>query len=372
MAPMSAYRIELARPEDDAALRARMAQDSMAGAIAVSFRREPSYFAACRLQGDTTQVVKCVERRTGTVIGMGSRSTAAAYVDGVERRIGYLSDLRLARERRSGTLLARGYRYFRRLHLEDPVALYTTVIYEGNAPAARALVGGRAGLPLYRDWGRVLTPALRLDLPVRQVVAPGTTLERGSTATLAEIAAFLNRWWREKQFAPVFRAADLGGGRFAGLGAGDFFVARREGRIVGTLAAWDQSALRQTHVESYSGVLRWLRPAYNALATVTPLKPLPSPGERIPYVYLAGIATEGNDVAIFRWLLRAALESLRGEGRWHYAIAGLHESDALSTALGDLRRIPAAGRLYVVHFPDEPLELDALAERAPYVEAACL
>ena len=367
----SAYRIELARPEDDAALRARMAQDAMEGAISVSFRREPSYFAACRLQGEKTQVVKCVERESGEIIGMGSRSTAPAYVDGVERRIGYLSDLRLARERRSGTLLARGYRYFRQLHAADPVALYTTVIYEGNQAATQALVGGRAGLPLYRDWGRLLTPALHLDLPVRQAKLPGVELERGSDGTLPEIAAFLNRWWREKQFAPVFRAEDVGRGRYAGLAARDFFLARRNGRIVASLAAWDQSALRQTHVERYTAALRLLRPAYNVLAKLTPLKPLPATGERIPYVYLACIAAEQNDVALFRLLLRAALEELR-HGAWHYAIAGLHESDPLAAALGELRAIAAAGRLYVVHFADEPLEIASIARRLPYLEAACL
>jgi hypothetical protein len=368
---VSGFVIELARREDDAALRARMAQDCMEGPIAVSFRREPSYFAACRLQGDQTQVVKCVERASGAIIGMGSRSTAMAYVGGVERRIGYLSDLRLARERRSGVLLARGYRYFRKLHAADPVALYTTVIYEGNSAAAQALVGGRAGLPLYRDWGRLLTPALHLDLPVRPARLPQVEIERGAPGKVPEIAAFLNRWWREKQFAPTFRASDLGQGRFSGLAAEDFFLARRNGRIVASLAAWDQSALRQTHVERYSGTLRLLRPAYNALARLTPLKPLPQPGDRIPYVYLACIAVERNDAALFRMLLRAALEALRA-GPWHYAIAGLHEADPLATVLGELRRIPAAGRLYVVHFADEPLELEALAERVPYVEAACL
>jgi hypothetical protein len=368
---MSAYRIELARPEDDAALRARMAQDAMEGAVSVTFRREPSYFAACRLQGDKTQVVKCVERESGAIIGMGSRSTAPAYVDGIARRIGYLSDLRLARERRRGTLLARGYSYFRQLHYADPVALYTTVIYEGNGVAMQALVGGRAGLPLYRDWGRLLTPALHLDLPVRQAKVANVELERGTNAALPDIAAFLNRWWREKQFAPVFRADDVRAGRYAGLEARDFFLARRNGRIVASLAAWDQSSLRQTHVERYSGTLRLLRPAYNVLAWLTPIKALPAAGDRIPYVYLACIAAEGNDAGLFRMLLRAALEELR-RGAWYYAIAGLHESDPLAAALGELRAIPAAGRLYVVHFADEPLEIEPIGKRLPYVEAACL
>jgi hypothetical protein len=365
MGALSRYLIELARPEDDAGLRARMAQDRMEGAIAVSFRREPSYFAACRLQGEATQVVKCVERRTGTIVGMGSRSTMRAYVDGTERRIGYLADLRLARERRGGVLLARGYRYFRGLHRADPVPLYTTVIYEGNGPA-RSLVGGRAGLPLYRDWGSVLTPAIRLDRPLAPASLPGVSVGRGD---LHEIVGFLDRAWRAKQFAPVCSLADFAGGRFSGLRAEDFFVARRAGRIVGTLAAWDQSPMRQTHVEGYRGALRLMRPAYNALAALTRLKPLPGVGERIPYVYLACAATEENDPALFRVLMRAALESLR-RGPWHYAIAGLHESDPLAAVLAELRRIPAAGRLFVVHFPEEPLLIERV--RVPYIEAGCL
>ena len=361
---VSRFAIELARPEDDAALRARMAEDFMEGRISVSFRREPSYFAACRLQGEATQVVKCVERTTGAIVGMGSRSTALAWVDGSPRRIGYLADLRLAREWRRRVLLARGYRYLRAMHEADPVPLYTTVIYEGNEAARGALVGGRAGLPLYEEWGRVLTPAIRIGTSRK---APSGSIERGRS--LPEIVAFLNECWRARQFAPVCRLEDFEFGRFAGLQAKDFFVARRNGRLIGTVAAWDQKALRQTHVERYSGALRWMRPAYNALATLTSLRPLPAIGERIPYVYLACIAVQGDDCGVLRALLGTALHSLSG-GPWHYAIAGLHETDPLAAALKEFRGIEAAGRLYVVHFADEPLAIER--GRVPHVEAACL
>lgn len=366
---MSAFSIELARPEDDAALRVRMATDWMQGRISVSFRREPSYFAACRLQGDATQVVKCVERASGAIVGMGSRSTMLAYVDGQAQRIGYLADLRLRRELRGGVLLARGYRYLHKLHRADPVPLYTTVVYDGNAAAMASLVGGRAGLPLYRDWGRLLTPALHLDLPLRKPQPRGLEIERGRGDGLSELVGFLNRAWRDKQFAPVCREADFAAGRLAGLRAEDFFVARRGGRIVAALAAWDQSALRQTHVERYSGMLRWLRPAYNALAALTPLKPLPGPGERVPYVYLACVAVEDSDASVFRTLLRAALGALR-QGPWRYAIAGLHERDPLAPVLREFRHIPAAGRVFVVHFADQPLDIER--GRVPYLEAGCL
>jgi len=365
------FAISLAGPEDDAQLRARMAQGRMEGAIAISFRREPSFFAGCPLQGEATQVVKCTDHATGTIIGLGSRSTSPSWVDGELRRIGYLADLRLAPEHRGGPLLARGYRFFRKLHLSDPVPFYTTVIYEGNRPALGTLVGGRAGLPLYRDWGRLLTPAIHLDLPARQAKAPGVEIERGSWARLPEIVSFLNHGQRQKQFSPHYQEADFEGGRFAGLAPGNFFLAVRRGRIVGTAAAWDQAALRQAHVERYSRMVQWIRPAYNALTRLTPLKPLPGPGARIPFVYLACLAAEDNDVGVFRHLVRAAHEHLR-RGPWHYAIAGLHESDPLAEVLSEFRAIPAAGRMFVAHFPDEPLAIETISRRIPYLEAGCL
>lgn len=368
---MSRYAFALATADDDAQLRARMAADHMEGAIAVSFRREPSYFAGCRVQGDVTQVVKCVDRDTGVLTGLGSRSCGLAYIDGVARRIGYLSDLRVAPQYRRGTLLARGYRFFRALHDADPLPFYTTMIYEGNAPALATLQGGRAGLPQYRDWGRFLTPALQLDFRVRPAPLAGVTLERGTRARLPEIVAFLNRWQSRKQFAPVYRETDFGGGRFRDLKAEDFFLAVRGGSIVGSVAVWDQVAYRQTHVERYSGVLAAARPLYNVAARISPLKRLPDPGARIPYVYLACLATENDDVALFRYLLHVVHDAIR-RGPWHFAIAGLHERDPRASVLLALRHIPAAGRLFVVHFPDQPLTLDGVERRLPYLEAGCL
>jgi len=367
----SRFRLELAEPGDDAALRARMAAERMEGDIAVSFRREPDFFAGCRVQGDATQVVKCTDLASGELVGLGSRSTAFAHVDGARLRIGYLSDLRLAAEYRRGPLVARGYRVLRRLHADDSVPFYTTVIYDGNAPAFAALIGGRAGLPRYVDWGRFLTPALRLDFAVAQAPLAGISLGKGSPSRLADIVAFLNREAASKQFSPVYRIEDFPGGRFRGLAAENFFLAVRGERIVGTLAAWDQAAFRQTHVERYSARLALLRPFYNALAAVSPLRPLPAGGAQIPYLYLSCLVTENNNVAVFRFLLRAALEELR-RGPWSFAVAGLHEADPLAAVLEELRAERAAGRLFVVHYPEEPLGIERPAQRVPYLEAGCL
>jgi hypothetical protein len=352
----------LAIPADDAQLRRRMAEDWMEGRMAVSFRREPSYFAGCRLQGERAQVITCIDRGSGDIVGMGSRLVSTVHVNGQPRRAGYLADLRLQPAYRRGTALARGYRFLHKLHQAEPVPFYLTLIFGGNTVALRSLVGARAGLPLYRPLGRMLTPALHLDFARGALPVEGLSFERATATSWPETMAFLRREAATKQFSPAYADADFGAdGRFAGLTANDFFVARAGGRVLGCLAAWDQSALRQTHIERYAQPLRLLRPLFNAAARVSPLKPLPPKGGRVPYLYLSCVAVEGNDVRLFRALLRFAYNELR-LGHWHYAIAGLHEEDPLALVLREYRRIDASGELFIVHYPEDgnPLaEIDA-------------
>ena len=366
----SRFRFTLAGPEDDAALRALMAQGRMEGDIAVSFRREPSYFAGCVVQGDGAQVIKCQEIETGSLIGHGCRSTLEVFVAGRPQRIGYLSDLRSLGSYRGGTLLARGFRYLRELHEADPVPFYYTVIYQGNDQAVGNLVGGRAGLPAYLEHGRLLTPALQLDFAKPEIVLPGLRVVSATAAQLADIVAFLNQWQAGRELAPLRHAAQFTpGGRYSGLRAEDFLLAVDDaGRIAGTLALWDQGAIRQTHVERYSLRFALARPLFNLAARVLPFRPLPPVGARVPYVYLACLCTREHDAGIFRMLLRAAYNRLRSSAA-HYAIVGLHERDPFVAALADYRTIAAAGRLYLVHYADAPAPSRG---GIPYIEAGCI
>lgn len=367
---VSRYEFALARPGDDAELRACMAGVWMEGRMAVSFRREPSYFAGCRVQGDAVQVIKCTDRADGRIVGMGSRSIQRVHLNGSPARLGYLADLRALPAARRGTLLARGYRFLHELHRRDPVPFYLSVIFDGNERALDALTGARAGLPVYRPLGRIRTPALQFDVARAPLAVEQVAFERAGAGALPEIAAFLAGQLPRRQFSPVVEAADFeAGGRLQDLRAQDFFVARRHGRLVACLAAWDQAAIRQTHIERYPAGLALLRPLVNLASRVSPLKPLPAPGERVAHLYLCLAAAADDELPVFRGLLRHAYNALR-RGPWHYAILGLHERDPLAAVFDDYRRIDAAGQLFVVHYPEDGDPLSGLDSRLPGVEMA--
>src|SRR4051812_5061552 len=159
---MSRYRFELATPDDDGDLRRVLAATPMQGQIAVTFRREPSWFAGAVVDGRFRQVVACRDLRSGRVIGFGCRSIREVYVNGKPDVVGYLSSLRVLPGHRNLGLIARGYSKFRELHGDRRVPYYLTTIAAGNVTALKVLTSGRAGLPMYHPVGEYHTIAIAL------------------------------------------------------------------------------------------------------------------------------------------------------------------------------------------------------------------
>jgi len=368
MCPLS---FSLATETDDAELRARMAEDWLPGNITVSFRREPSFFHGSSVQGESAQIIKCIDTATNRLVGLGSRFVNEVYINGKARRIGYLADLRAHTEFRGKSGLARGYRYLRQLHVEDPVPFYYSMILEDNRVARDVLTTARCGLPYYRDRGRFLTPAVYLDLPKRPININGVTFRRGCKDDLVNIFSFIEEHAKQKQMAPVIELKDFKTTRLRDLNAEDFYLALDAKGLVGVIAAWDQSRFRQTYVERYNTILSIIRPAYNIFSIFTTLKPLPVPGSKVPYFYLAFVTIRDNDLNVFRGLLRY-LYNDRRTGPWNYFIAGLHESDPLNQVLNEYRRIEVAGRLFIVHYSENQEDYDQLDDRIPYVEIAMI
>lgn len=363
------FQMSLADATDDAELRRRMARDEMKGNMGLSFRREPDYFLGCGVQGYQSQIMKCTDSQTGRIVGLGARHTKHLFVNGVTTRIGYLSDLRGDPDVRKRTLLARGYAFLRELHVADHLPLYFSIILDGNDEAVANLTTARAGLPIYEKRGRIRTPAIHLDRRKPELPCDGVTIRKATASVMPQVFEFLNRENANKQFAPDYRDQTVGSPQLPGLTPEDFYIAYRGEQIVGCVAAWDQSGFRQTHVESYSGSLRTVRPFYNIAARISSLHALPAPGEKVPYLYLSMIATEDNRKDIFAALLRTVYRDQRGCD-YHFLIAGLHEQDPLSQVLDDYRNIDAGGSLYLIYYPEDAAYVSKLDDRPFYIDMA--
>ena len=373
---MSRFQLDLARHEDDDALRAVLAGTSMGGGIEVGFRREPSFFDASVVDGHFRQIIVGRDRTSrDRVVGFGSRSIRRVYLNGKPGTIGYLSLLRVVPDCRGrGRLLANAYRYLRELHADGQTALYLTTIAEDNAPALQTLVGGRAGLPHYHFAGRYLTAALPLSrrAPRTAPPDPSLTIEPARQADLSDVLEFLHCQGASRQFFPLYTQLDLGeGGLLRGLRPEDILLARRAGRIVGTLAAWDQREFRQTIVNAYHGCWRLVRPVYNGWASLSGQPRLPNPGDPIRSLMGALPLIENDTPEVFDALLDGMLRT-RNSDPVDYLLLGFHESDPLLTRLKRRRATWYVTNLYFACWEDgEPIR-KALADRPPYLELGSL
>jgi hypothetical protein len=366
---MPGYRIELATLDDDADLRRILAETPMPGHLSVSFRREPSYFAAAEVDGHFRQVVAGRDLDTGRLIGFGSRSIRWVHVNGQPAAVGYLSALRLLAAHRNLGLVARGYAFFRKLHEDGQAPIYLTTIVEGNDRAIEILSSGRAGLPAYHPKGRYHTLAIPRAPMASRRDWRGCAIRQATVADLPAIMAFLSANGPARQFFPCYQAGDFFGahGALKGLLPSDLLLAWRDERIVGTLGAWDQRDFRQAVVHGYEGLLRWGRPLYNSWAWLRGRPSLPRVGEVLRNRYAVLPVVENNDAGVFT----ALLESLPMPGS-DYLLLGLHERDPLMPLARRYAAAEYVTRVFVVCWHDGEAYRGQLDGRLPYLEAGSL
>ncbi len=369
---MARFSIELAKPSDDADLRALVANDPLGDRVQFIVRREPSFFHSVRIQGSFNQVGVVRDTETGRAVGCGTRSVRSAFINGTAANLGYLGGLWLDPMVRSGTLLARGYRAFHQLHRDRQAQFYITTIAEENEEARQMLTSGRAGLPQYDDLGRYLSVALIVG---RGKLSPTAKTDvqvvRGTPSSMEEVEDCLQRNGRRRQFFPCYLAHEFltGGPHLRDFDVNDFYVALRDNRVVGVAAKWDQTRFRQLVLSGYRGALRVARPWYNAAARLLRRSPLPAPGTEIRYFVLSFVAIDDDNRHVFGEVLRAVYNDAVEAG-YPYFLAGFHEDDPLRGAVMRYPHYAHQSRLYVVYWEDGAEFRQSLDERVPYLELA--
>ena len=372
---MVRYDFQLATHDDDAQLRAVLAATPMPGRIAVSFRRDPSFFDAAVVDGAFHQVIVCRDQQDDRIVGFGCRSVRHRFVNGRPTPVGYLSSLRVLPEYRSLGLLARGYAYFRSLHRDGKAQVYLTTIAEGNDRALSTLTTGRAGLPEYAFAGRYHTVVIpisrrrhgstRLDAALQ--IREATALDRDCLIT------FLQAVGPARQFFPCLGPEDFfeAASTFRDLAPRDLLLAFRRGRLVGTLGSWNQQGFRQSVVESYARLLGWLRPFYNAWATLSGRPRLARVGEPLRCLMAAIPTVLENDATVFEALVEALLARASG-GSADYLLVGLHETDPLLPVARRLAAESYVTRMYLVSWEDGQSFRARLDDRPSYLELGFL
>jgi hypothetical protein len=262
----------------------------MEGWIHLGLEREPSFFRAEGLLGETTVMVAREGGGNGPLIGACACTWMPVHLNGEVRRMPYLGGLRVASAfRHRPHLIREGFRALAEVGgFAAETALAFTSLARENHRARRLLERGLPGLPRYTPLGELETWVL----PARG--EPTGRLHAATASDLPDLIALINETGRASHLSPQVTERWLAG-EPGGLRVADFLV-RREGAVLETcVALWDQRSFKQVRVHGYRAPLNLLRVPWNLWSAVRGGVKLPAPKGRLEAAYLAFASFRSDD-----------------------------------------------------------------------------
>jgi hypothetical protein len=360
-----------AQADDDAHICALIRRNFMSGRISLTTDCEPSFFSAIDVEGYARRIA--VAQSDHEIVGVASMAKRRIFFNGEPEDCGYLGSLRIDSSFRNTTILARFYNILKKWHKEDfGVRFYLSAIPQDNMIARNTVTRGRAGMPVFHNTGILYNAAILLFKRSFPRLPDRIRIVRGTEVGANNIADFLNRVGREKQFFPVYSADDIlaAKGILRGLCLDDFYVALKDEKITGITACWNQFPFRRIMIVHYPWYLQWLKRVSFPLAKILHMAPIPRPGEPLCNASAACIAIEDNNPQIFDLLLNTILHHEYNAGKT-FLVVGLMTGDPLMRTLQNYLHIATRTCIYVMSLDGFEIssEMDG---RIPYVEIGCL
>ncbi len=341
---------EKGKAEDSPGLCALLRQSPMDGEVRLCLEREPDYFPGSEVQSPDPYVIVARECGTGKPVGVCCFGIREVFVNGVAAAIPYISDLRVHPDYRGGSVLARGYRYLRKLL--PPESFAQSIIIRGNAKAETLLTSARAGLPHYHPYGECVSTSVSLQAgkPRLGRRSDALRIRRGEAGDIPSMQKFLDREGPSKQFFPNYRfEREFGTAYFRGLTPSDFYLAFDGANLVGFLSVWDQNGFKQTRIVGYSKILGRMRPLINGWSRLRGGFELPPCGSYLKYLSLHAVLVERNDPIIFRELVRSVYQDHAGR-EFGYFVCGMDSRDPLRAVLHEFPHHDIWGRHFLVTY----------------------
>ena len=365
----------LAQTEHEAELRQAMRENAIPGWITLSYEREPNYFYASSIEGDSHNTVIGLDTNNGRIMGIGSRSVQKRFVNGKPMNIGYLGQLRVSPDYRNKLrALKYGFDFCRRyIHSDGVSPYYLTSIISDNQRAKRLLTSDVPGYPRYRFLDNIYTLAIPTRRPRVAALETGVSIEAANENDIDGIVACLNRNNQRFQFASYWTKQDiLSNSRCRGLSMGDFIIARKNGNISACLALWNQSEFKQVVVRGYTKPIKHARPILNAFSRLLGYPTLPKIDQAMKQVFVSHLALDQDSESLLIPLLRFALGRAKLAGQELVLLGLSQHSPFLAKLRRNFKHISYGSSIYLVYWDDTLPDIEQLKQTCLHLDIAVL
>jgi len=305
------YRI--ATKNDESALKRILSKNVMDSWVNITLRKEPNYFDADDLMGESITVIAHKTEDESAVIGMYSCTLFKLFFEGKPQSIIYLNSLRVDPDfRYKVRFLKEGFISIDKLvSFKATLPFMFTSIASENFNAKRMLESNLKGMPRYIPLAQMST----FSFLAKQYKKTRLSL-RADHSDIASIVKFYNKVARNHDFAPMLDESwlkTLNGSK--GLKIEDFYLIKnRDGEIEAIFALWDQRKIKQVVIESYRPPLNKFRTLYNFYAKMSGNLILPKEGESLQQVFISFFTTLSKDAKYILQILKEASAYIEEKG----------------------------------------------------------
>jgi len=314
--------------------------------ISLYFERSPDFFRWPELVYDFYHYIGAFLDDKLIAYSMGG-AVFANVLDGPGHFF-YGGDVRVLEAYRGLRLSVAGARKMFEEVVPDDIQIGASLVKKDNTSTQKILDT--------QQWGAFATKILcgyeTVNMLLMRDIQKNLTMDvqHARIEDIEEIALLLEDCYRGRLLAPRLSPEKIAKDAedIPSLGMERYYVARKNGKIVGVMAAWDHSAFKRTVIEKLSLSGKLTRLAYQAgRLFFHNAAPLPRVGEAFRAISLTRVAIKDRDPSILYALLQQVIHEHIGKG-YHMLHLGLREGDPLLKATKGLfaQRLKAQISLY--------------------------
>ncbi|MEI7597599.1 MAG: GNAT family N-acetyltransferase [Bacteroidota bacterium] len=360
--------IRQATSDDNQALIDICRKAPMEGIVTAYVDQSPNFFEMPRIQGDDYNVW-VAEKDENKIEGCVIESyKTIRYNNGVHKAF-YIGDLKVAPESR-GTLGITLSSHIINQAKQKGFDIGECFVIDGNNKMLKVL-----------DWlsKKIFKKVHSGHATIYQIlpykkykISKNYLIRNADAKDINQIIDLLENTYKDYSSSPIFNKETFEAiiNKSTTFDISNFKVAEKEGKIVACISLWDQSDIRRTVVEKFSGsgkiavnVLKFAR-----LFLKTPK--IPNEGDTLKYIFLRFPAALPQHIDALQDLIRHESNVLRKMKKYHFIWAGFHEADSLKDSIDGMWKLTMKINIFHLKFNDniELLNEDLSSKQPVYVD----
>ena len=297
--------------------------------IQIGYVLKTSYLKSLEPKGENNIIVAVRDNNTSKYVGWSVISKKIVFIGGIKEKIAYVSELFLDSEYRNHIVFGLFVRML--LHFTVDCKGYLSTVMYDNKKVLNMLLSGKGKMVPYRDFGTINTLAF-YSKKINKVDADiEISVKKAEEQDLDKLIQFWNEESVNNQFLPVYSVDILKNskGLLRDLKIDDVILSIKNNKIVGSIAIWNQMAIKKAIIKKYPYWIKKLRPVINLLLKIRGIPVLPKENTEIDYRLISMLVVKNNESAVFKLLLNAIKKEINKKEKSTLLLMSLHEKNRL-------------------------------------------